>query len=274
MAGEAFTGIALLEVTIDFADEEVPVDVRPDVIGLVEDVLKGLDREIVGVSAAERLREGFEVAIIGAPNAGKSTLLNALAGREAAITSNQAGTTRDVIEVRMDLNGLPVTFLDTAGIRETTDEVEALGVDLAVRRAVQADLRIFLKSNDPIPDVVEVAPNDIIIWGKGDMLDTDEAKVSGVTGEGVQALLDGIVEVLDERVATIHSATHARHRKAMLMAQGDFQDALSELSFGEERTELAAESLHRGVRAIDELVGRVDVESILGEIFSRFCLGK
>jgi len=122
---------ALLEATIDFADEDVPVDVTPEVTALVSGVRGELELEAQGVKAAERIRDGFEVAIVGPPNAGKSTLLNALAGREAAITSSVAGTTRDVIEVRMDLNGLPVTFLDTAGLRETTDEVEAVGVQRA-----------------------------------------------------------------------------------------------------------------------------------------------
>ncbi|NBB81637.1 MAG: tRNA uridine-5-carboxymethylaminomethyl(34) synthesis GTPase MnmE, partial [Verrucomicrobia bacterium] len=135
---------ALLEATIDFADEEVPEDVSPEVSELLESVRAELDKEIAGVGSAERIREGFEVAIVGAPNVGKSTLLNVLAGRDAAITSEVAGTTRDVIEVRMDLSGLPVTLLDTAGLRTTEDEVESIGVDLAMKRAKAADLRVFL----------------------------------------------------------------------------------------------------------------------------------
>ncbi|MCE8471849.1 50S ribosome-binding GTPase, partial [Rhodovulum sulfidophilum] len=125
---------ALLEATIDFADEDVPVDVTPEVTGLLDEVAASLRSEIDGVSVAERIRDGFEVAIVGPPNAGKSTLLNHLAGREAAITSEHAGTTRDVIEVRMDLDGLPVTFLDTAGLRESADEVETIGIARAVAR--------------------------------------------------------------------------------------------------------------------------------------------
>jgi tRNA modification GTPase len=143
---------ALIEATIDFADEDVPVDVSPEVSSLVSAVIEDLDREISGVGVAERIRTGFEVAILGAPNVGKSTLLNALAGRDAAITSDVAGTTRDVIEVRMDLRGLPVTLLDTAGLRDTTDRVEAIGVDRARTRAQSADLRVLLAEPDtPLP---------------------------------------------------------------------------------------------------------------------------
>ena len=126
---------SLLEVTIDFADEEVPVDVSDDVSGFLDRVTLALEAELRGMDAAERIRSGFEVAIVGAPNVGKSSLLNALAGRDAAITSEIAGTTRDVIEVRMEIAGLPVTLLDTAGLRETQDPVEKIGIARALDRA-------------------------------------------------------------------------------------------------------------------------------------------
>src|SRR5690606_35014591 len=135
---------ALNEATIDFADEEVPVDVGPEVLDLIDGLLPELRAEARGSGIAERIRDGLEDARAGRPNAGKSTLLNALAGREAAITSTVAGTTRDVIEVRMDLAGLPVTVLDTAGLRDAGDEVERIGVERALDRARGADLRVFL----------------------------------------------------------------------------------------------------------------------------------
>ena len=134
---------ALLTVTIDFADEEVPVDVSPEVLELIAEVQTAMQAQVDGFGAAERIRTGYEVAIVGPPNVGKSTLLNALAGRDAAITSEVAGTTRDVIEVRMELAGLPVTLLDTAGLRETDDTVEKIGVARALERAKAADLRVF-----------------------------------------------------------------------------------------------------------------------------------
>jgi len=139
---------ALIEATLDFADEDVPVDVSDEVRGLLSGVSEDLTHQVRGVPMAERVRSGFEVAIVGAPNAGKSTLLNALAQRPAALTSEIAGTPRDIVEVRMDLNGLPVTLLDTAGLRTTDDVVETLGIDRAIARAPQADLRVLLASRD------------------------------------------------------------------------------------------------------------------------------
>ena len=130
---------ALLVATIDFSDEEVPEEVTLEVEILINKVLTELDKEIVGVQTAERIRAGFEVAIVGAPNLGKSTLLNFLVGREAAITSNIGGTTRDIIEVKLDLRGLPVTILDTAGIRETVDEIEEVGISRALERSSLCD---------------------------------------------------------------------------------------------------------------------------------------
>lgn len=160
---------ALLEATIDFADEDVPVDVSDEVRGLLQTVGSELRTEIEGTKVAERIRTGFEVAIVGAPNVGKSTLLNRLAGRDAAITSNIAGTTRDVIEVRMDIAGLPVTLLDTAGIRESDDVVETLGVELALRRASHADIRVFLLEEGDEPPF-QPEDKDLVLTSKADLL--------------------------------------------------------------------------------------------------------
>lgn len=264
---------ALLEAVIDFADEEVPVDVSPEVAALLEGVRVELERECSGVAMAERIRSGFEVAIVGAPNVGKSTLLNTLAGRRAAITSEHAGTTRDVIEVRMDLAGLPVTLLDTAGMRETQDEVEGIGVDLARERAASADLRVVL-TDGPLPDGVTLEAEDIVLRPKADLLADADGAVSGVTGQGVDALVARIAGVLSNRARLAGTATHARHRLAMERAASGLSAAQSVLEQGPDLYDIAAEELRGAIRALESLVGRVDVESLLDEIFARFCLGK
>ncbi|WP_380055928.1 tRNA uridine-5-carboxymethylaminomethyl(34) synthesis GTPase MnmE [Falsihalocynthiibacter sp. SS001] len=263
---------ALLEATIDFADEEVPVDVTPEVLELIDGVQEELEQESAGSFISERIREGFEVAIVGPPNAGKSTLLNALAGRDAAITSEFAGTTRDIIEVRMDLNGLAVTFLDTAGLRETDDHVEGIGIERAVARANAADLRVFLSTDDSTFEGLAVQPDDIHVSGKADL--TGGAGVSGKTGQGVSELVHNISRVLSERAQGAVTATHERHRVAILEGIKALETARSEIMFGAERAEFAAEELRSVVRKLDALVGRVDVEHLLDEIFSSFCLGK
>jgi tRNA modification GTPase len=264
---------ALLEATIDFADEEVPVDVGPEVHELVSAVTSALERQIDGVGVSERIRTGFEVAILGAPNVGKSTLLNAIAGRDAAITSEFAGTTRDVIEVRMDLNGLPVTILDTAGLRETEDFVESIGIDRAKQRAQQADLRVFLVEDGQTPDF-PASHDDIVIGAKADLMKIPKNAVSGVSGLGVGALIDQITQTLSGRAADAGIATRERHRMAMVKGQSALRDALSLLPQGEETADLAAEEIRTAIRALDSLVGRIDVENVLDEIFSSFCLGK
>ena len=264
---------ALLEATIDFADEEIPTDVSPEVSELMQRVMGSLRKEIAGVSSAERVRTGFEVAIVGAPNVGKSTLLNALAGRDAAITSEYAGTTRDVIEVRMELAGLPVTLLDTAGLRQTDDKVEEIGIARARERARLADLRVFLIEGDNAPDF-EPEDGDIILKAKADLLDDKTGAISGVSGEGVSNLIDDVSKRLSERAAAIGVATRERHRIAMLRAVDALCDAERLVLMGEDMTDLAAEELRTAVRALDSLVGRVDVENVLDEIFASFCLGK
>lgn len=262
---------ALLEATIDFADEDVPVDVGPEVGALITGVTDALRREIAGVAVAERVRTGFEVAIVGAPNVGKSTLLNALAGREAAITSEYAGTTRDVIEVRMDLRGLPVTLLDTAGLRETQDAVETIGIERARMRAAAADLRIFLVEGNTSPDMAP-EPEDIVVRAKADLTGGDG--ISGKTGQGLDALVARIGDVLSRRAAGAGLATRLRHAHAMQRGLAALEGAATLLPRGEETADIAAEEIRTAIRALDSLVGRIDIENVLDEIFASFCLGK
>ncbi|MFD1195137.1 tRNA uridine-5-carboxymethylaminomethyl(34) synthesis GTPase MnmE [Seohaeicola saemankumensis] len=264
---------ALLEATIDFADEEVPVDVTPEVSELLTGVRIALARESEGVTTAERIRSGFEVAIVGAPNVGKSTLLNALAGREAAITSEFAGTTRDVIEVRMDIGGIPVTLLDTAGLRETTDAIEEIGIRRARERAAAADLRVFLVEGSDAPDMTPES-GDIVLKAKADLLTDKTDAVSGMSGDGIESLIENISNRLSGRLGSLGVATRERHRVAMQRAVLALDAASEKLELGPDLYDLAAEEVRQAVRALESLVGRVDVENLLDEIFSSFCVGK
>jgi tRNA modification GTPase len=265
---------ALLEATIDFADEEVPVDVSPEVLTLIDGLMADLGREAAGVAAAERIRDGFEVAIVGAPNVGKSTLLNQLAGREAAITSDIAGTTRDVIEVRMEIAGLPVTFLDTAGLRETDDRLEQAGIDRALSRAEAADLRLFLTDGNPVVGLQPVG-EDLVVRGKSDATSgISGLAVSGRTGAGVPELMARIGDILQARVGQTGALVRERHRLAVTAAIAALAESRAEVVRRDSRVELAAEHLRRAVTALDALIGRVDVDDLLGEIFASFCIGK
>ena len=265
---------ALIEAVIDFADEEVPVDVTPEVAELLDRVAADLARLSDGVGMAERIRHGFEVAIVGAPNVGKSTLLNALAGRQAAITSEYAGTTRDIIEVRMDLGGLAVTLMDTAGLREASDEVEKIGIALARERAQAADIRVFLIEEEGERLEMERQPGDIVLLSKADKRSDGAGAISGVTGQGLETLVADLTSELSKRSGRASLATRERHRVAMDRARASIDATKQVLSRGPDEYDIAAAELRHGVMALESLVGRVDVEDLLDEIFSSFCLGK
>ncbi|NNE89671.1 MAG: tRNA uridine-5-carboxymethylaminomethyl(34) synthesis GTPase MnmE [Silicimonas sp.] len=262
---------ALIEATIDFADEDVPIDVTPEVNALLQVVSAELVQEATGFGAAERIRDGFEVAIVGPPNVGKSTLLNALAGRKAALTSSVAGTTRDVIEVRMDLKGLPVTFLDTAGLRDASDDIERLGVELARERAEKADVRLILLEAAGAKPVLTPHQGDVVAVSKRDLHDGD---FSAMTGAGLDSLVDKIASELETRASLAGVAIRDRHRISMERAVTSLGIAQDQLRTSPELAELSAEELRSAIRALDALVGRVDVENLLDEIFSSFCIGK
>ena len=265
---------ALIEATIDFADEDVPVDVSPEVRGLLQSVMLDLRSELAGIRATERIRDGFEVAIVGPPNVGKSTLLNALAGREAAITSATAGTTRDVIEVRMNLSGLPVTILDTAGLRDSDDDLEKIGIERGVQRAEMADLRVFLQDGSAGALFLAPKAGDIVVLSKADQRPDPADAVSGRTGQGVDRLIGRIVAELERRVSSAGVMTRERHRVSMQNAIMAMESALNELGSPGSRSELIAAELWGAIKAMDQLVGRIDVENLLDEIFASFCIGK
>ena len=268
--------VSLIEATIDFVDEDIPTDVTPEVLGLINKTQSDIKSEIKGSFAAERIREGFEIAIVGPPNIGKSTLLNALAGRDAAITSDMAGTTRDVIEVKMDISGFAVTLLDTAGIRETTDKVEKIGVDRAKLRAKNADLRLFIThSGEPNDLKLNPEENDIVAIGKSDLLNKpDILAISGKSGEGLDSLLEEISDRLSRLSIGAQTATRERHRISMIKAQRFLDAGKLLIEDNLELSGLASSELHQGIQTLSSLIGSVGVEDLLDEIFSSFCLGK
>jgi len=288
--------LALVEARIDFSDE---ADVPEDLLGPALHAAQQLRDEIVGVLAdgrrGERLRDGLVVAIAGPPNAGKSTLLNRLARREAAIVSPYAGTTRDVIEVHLDLDGYPVTLLDTAGIRDSAEPVEQEGVRRARERAAAADLVLWVI--DPSSGGVgsngrpeNVTNGDVwLVRNKIDLADSNfcadarkngnsESKftlsVSALTGAGMDALTLALSAYAKTYFAATESAiiTRARHRRALEETVAALDRALARDHA--EREELVAEDLRSAATTLGRLTGRVDVEDILDVIFRDFCIGK
>ena len=263
---------ALLVATLDFADEEVPEEVTLEVGKLINMVLSDLDKEIIGVQTAERIRSGFEVAIVGAPNLGKSTLLNYLVGRDAAITSNISGTTRDVIEVKFDLRGLPVTILDTAGIRKSDDKVEEIGISRALERSSLSDLRIVLTEDGEYPSGLKSRDTDIICIAKDDQ--GNRGGVSGKTGAGIDRLKNNIWDILNDKAQYVGIATRERHKSSMVNAKKFLVNAVVSLRDGPEYYDITAEEIRAATSALDSLIGRIGVEDVLDEVFSSFCLGK
>lgn len=259
---------AMVEVSVDFADEEVPDEVPDEVFELLGTLREELREQISGFGAAERIRNGFEIAIIGPPNAGKSSLINRIARRDVALVSQVAGTTRDVIEVRLDLKGLSVNLLDTAGIRETTDEVEQMGVDLARKRALAADLRLHLSEHGEIDESMR-RDGDFVVQSKADLNEAvGEHSVSSKSGAGIDKLLDNIFEVLSQRVVGAGIVSHERQVRALTEAYESLCD-IEGLP-----PEFLAESIRRTGSSLDKLLGRIGAEEYLSVIFSSFCIGK
>lgn len=259
---------ALVEVSVDFADEDVPDEVPNRVFEAIAELREALQRELAGFSSAERIRMGFEVAIIGPPNAGKSSLLNRLAQRDVAIVSDREGTTRDVIELKFDLNGLPVTFLDTAGLRESEDAVERIGIDRALNRAKSADLRIHLSRNG---DIVQELwhPDDVIAVSHADIYESDaDLTLSAVTGHGIDKMIGIIGEILRNRVSSAGLISHERQRLEIITALEAVEGV------GELPAELIAEKLRLSAVSLDRLLGRIGADDYLDVIFSSFCIGK
>ncbi len=266
---------ALIEATVDFADEDVPQDVWPEVTTRLFAVLGDLRTELAGAQAAERVRHGFNVVLMGPPNVGKSSLINRLAGRDAALTSALPGTTRDVIEVRMDLAGLPVTLSDTAGLRDTADALEAEGIRRARRHAAEADLRLLVldaATKDWADDGVGA---DLLVASKADLGWRPEGwiAVSALTGEGMEALVAAILKKLNGVAVTAGVVIHERHREVVQRAADGLEDVLGRIATSRE-PELLARDLRSCRLSLEAMIGRIGVEDLLGKIFGRFCIGK
>lgn len=279
---------AYLETTIDFAEEDIPdgleADVRAQVSSLRDAIQSHLDRGHKG----ERLREGVRVAILGAPNAGKSSLLNQLAARDVAIVSSTAGTTRDVIEVHLDLGGIPVVLSDTAGIRATRDEIEEEGVKRALGQASQADFKVVVVDPSQTPllpdDIVSLMDaKTLVVRNKEDLALNPSSELEGfewmgisaLTGQGVADLVDVLKEKVLEQfnVTEQPSLTRARHRTALVECLKAL-NALEEIPSLIAHPELAAENLRAASASLGHITGRVDVEDLLDVIFRDFCIGK
>lgn len=266
-----------MEASIDFDDEDVPDDLLRSLSSEIKEVIASLNKEMSGSEAARLIKDGFKIAIVGKPNAGKSTLLNALAGKDAAITSEIAGTTRDVIEVRMDISGYPVTLMDTAGLRDSEDEIEKLGVDLALLRAEEADLRIILAEQKLDLGDLKITPadRDLIVHSKSD-LDREPfgISVSATAGLGIDDLISKVGDVLENSMSGASSMVRQRHIDALNDAISNLESAHREIEGGDFDVEICAESVRRSLRSLEVLIGKVDVEHVLGDIFSNFCIGK
>ncbi len=280
------TLLAHLEAYIDFPDEEIPSSVidnmENDVFKLKNDIFEHLNSDSIG----ERLREGFRVVIVGPPNAGKSSLLNAIANREAVIVSDIAGTTRDAIDIHLDINGYPVIFTDTAGLRETEEEIEKKGIEIAYKKVENADLVVCLfdASKDSVQlfdNIVKQFKNKVIlVANKCDKLTNEQCSllknegcltISAKQKQGIKELFSKISGFIANNFTASSSVliTRQRYRQALKSCL----ENLERFSFDKE-IELTAEDIRLSSREIGKITGRIEVDEILDKIFGSFCIGK
>lgn len=286
---------ALVEADIDFADQDLPEDLWAQAGPYIERVAGEITGHLADGHRGERLRDGYKVAILGAPNVGKSSLINLLARRDVAIVSDEPGTTRDVVEVHLDLGGFPVIIMDTAGLREGAGVVESEGIRRALKSADEADLRIWMADIDVWPEPGEACEGrrdgDLLVWNKMDSVSVRDRKeisgssplmISAKTEEGI----DLIIETLGARVvqdmgqspgtlSEMPGLTRARHRRELESALASLR-VIIDRSMGPTGSDadLLAEDLRQAIRSLGRLTGRVDVEEILDHIFRDFCIGK
>jgi tRNA modification GTPase len=273
---------ALIEAGIDFSDEgDVPAELIAPALARIKALHEDITKVLAAHGRAERLREGLVVAIAGPPNVGKSTLMNLLARREVAIVSPHAGTTRDVIEVQLDLDGYPVTVIDTAGVREADDPIEQEGVRRARARAAEADLVLWLADGDETEVEQSGGAPVWLVRNKIDLCavtgsaksSTSEFRISAARGDGVGDLVAALVGFATDYFGTNEGAliTRERQRRLLKDTAASLERSLAAIGQGEE---LVAEDLRSASTSLGRLLGRVDVEDILDVIFREFCIGK
>jgi tRNA modification GTPase len=285
--------LVLIESELDFSDEaDAPNESRERIRAICGEIIRSIAPLAIANPSVERLREGLTVLIAGPPNAGKSTLLNAIARREIAIVSERAGTTRDLIEVKLDLGGYPVNLIDTAGIRASEDPIEKEGIDRAIKKSAHADLILWLT---PAGEAAIAPPTDFegrpiwSIWTKADIIPGDASKsaegydkatfpaqtqvsVSARSGENFGLLMDKLRKYAEQSMAFDSSlvACNERQRFAICEARDALIGALDEHT----PIEILAEELRRACFSLESLIGKVGVEDVLDRLFSRFCIGK
>ncbi len=292
---DLINAMASLDAAIDFPDEEdVPAGVDSRAFPLVQTLICSVDSALENANAGLAVRDGFKVSIIGPPNAGKSTLMNALAGRDAAIVSDIAGTTRDIVEVRLELGGYIIWLSDTAGLRDTTDEIEAEGVRRALARAAESDLRIYLHGkNQAKPDMSLAKEGDFVITSKSDLKSDSQqpenaigvqeiqtnlftAHVSLKTHEDVELIKRQLEKAVVGRMSTGMSAplvSRQRHKLLLLSAKENLEHALMAMEH-DFPADLVAEDIRLAARDIGKITGEIDSEEVLDRIFGEFCIGK
>ena len=277
--------LAYIEAKIDFAEDDIPDTVLKDVHTAIEEIYKEIKKTLEDQRVGEKIREGFKVSIIGEVNAGKSSLLNLLSKRDAAIVSEEKGTTRDIIEVYLNLDGYPVILADTAGIRESENNIEKKGIELAINRSKESDLNLIIIDNSSMQvdkKILDLINQDsIVVLNKSDLSsdNSGEYKNNGIlisvkNNKNIDKLIDLIKDKLSKKIIDTKNilVSRERHRNKLNLCLLELEKFLEKKQSKE--IELAAEDLRMATRHLGAIIGKVDVEEILGSIFKDFCIGK
>ncbi|MGA1255345.1 MAG: tRNA uridine-5-carboxymethylaminomethyl(34) synthesis GTPase MnmE, partial [Pelagibacteraceae bacterium] len=277
--------LAYIEAKIDFAEDDIPDTVLKEVHTAIEEIYIEIKKTLEDQRVGEKIREGFKVSIIGEVNAGKSSLLNLLSKRDVAIVSDEKGTTRDIIEVYLNLDGYPVILADTAGIRESENNIEKKGIELAINRSKESDLNLIIIDNSSMQvdkKILDLINQDsIVVLNKSDLSsdNSGEYKNNGIlisvkNNKNIDKLIDLIKDKLSKKIIDTKNilVSRERHRNKLNLCLLELEKFLEKKQSKE--IELAAEDLRMATRHLGAIIGKVDVEEILGSIFKDFCIGK